>query len=180
MTEVRSAAESTFVELSYELGRPDWSDAFRGRGKMRGIKGRLQTWLVPVLFAASVWLISDSPSAAACAFVGCLLGLVARTRVLVAKHAKVAATMGPWTVTVSDSDDEAVCFTGAHTETRRGWQSLGGYVETAAGFVLLSPAPHLLVAHYLPKRSLGRDDTDRLRAVLDRRLPRRAARPPQH
>ncbi|WP_328894164.1 hypothetical protein [Streptomyces sp. NBC_00236] len=179
MTDVRSAAESSFVELSYELGRPDWSDAFRARGKTRGIRGRLRGLLVPVLFAASVWLISHSASAAACAFVGCLLGLVARTRVLVAKHAKVAATTGPWTVTVSDSD-EAVWFTGAHMETRRGWQSLGGYVETAAGFVLLSPAPHLLVVHYLPKRSLGRDDTDRLRGILDRRLPRRAARPPQH
>ncbi|MFI7360876.1 hypothetical protein ACIBO4_01790 [Streptomyces sp. NPDC050149] len=179
MTEVRSAAESTVVELSYALGRPDWSDAFRARGKTRGIKGRLRTLLVPVLFAVSVWLFSDSLSAAACAFVGCLLGLVARTGVLAAKHAKAGATTGPWTVTVSDSD-EAVCFTGAHMETRRGWRSLGGYVETAAGFVLLSPAPHLLVVHYLPKRSLGRDDTDRLRGILDRRLPRRAARPPQH
>ncbi|MGW0937424.1 hypothetical protein [Streptomyces sp. NPDC002666] len=179
MTEVRSSAESTVVELSYELGRPDWSDAFRGRGKTRGIKGRLQGLLAPVLFAVSVWLISDSSSAAVCAFVGCLLGLVARTGFLAAKHAKVGATTGPWAVTVSDSD-EAVCFTGAHMETRRGWRSLGGYVETAAGFVLLSPAPHLLVVHYLPKRSLGRDDTDRLRGILDRRLPRRAARPPQH
>lgn len=179
MTEVRSAAESTLVELSYELGRPDWSDAFRARGKTRGIRGRLRGSLVPVLFAASVWLISDSPSAAACAFVGCLLGLVARAGVLAARHARTGAAMGPWTVTVSDSD-EAVRFMGAHMETRRGWQSLGGYVETVAGFVLLSPAPHLLVVHYLPKRSLGRDDTDRLRGILDRRLPRRAARPPQH
>ncbi|WP_329541752.1 YcxB family protein [Streptomyces sp. NBC_01358] len=179
MAEARSAAESTVVELRYELGRSDWADAFRARGKTRGIRGRLRGLLVAVLFAASVWLISDSPSAAACAFVGSLLGLVARAGVLAARHAKVGAAMGAWTVTVGDSD-EAVRFTGAHMETRRGWKSLGGYVETAAGFVLLSPAPHLLVVHYLPKRALGRDDTDRLRAVLDRRLPRRAARPPQH
>ncbi|MFI6896131.1 hypothetical protein ACIBM4_18675 [Streptomyces sp. NPDC050256] len=182
MAEARSEAEraeSTVVELRYELGRPDWSDAFRARGKTRGIRGRLRGPAVSVLFAASVWLISDSPSAAACAFVGCLLGLVTRTSVLAARHARVGAATGPWTVTVSDSDD-AVRFTGAHMETRRGWPSLGGYVETAAGFVLLAPAPYLLVVHYLPKRSLGRDDTDRLRAVLDRRLPRRAARPPQH
>lgn len=179
MTEARSAVESTVVELRYELGRPDWSDAFHARGRVRGIRGRLQGLLVPVLFAASAWLISDTPLVAVCAFIGCLIGLVVRTGVLAARHAKMGATMGPWTVTVGDSDD-AVCFTGAHMATRRGWRSLGGYVETAAGFVLLTPAPYLLVAHYLPKRALGRDDTDRLRGILDRRLPRRAARPPQH
>lgn len=61
MTEARSAVESTVVELRYELGRPDWSDAFHARGRVRGIRGRLQGLLVPVLFAASAWLISDTP-----------------------------------------------------------------------------------------------------------------------
>ncbi|MFI6948404.1 hypothetical protein [Streptomyces sp. NPDC050422] len=179
MTEARSTTESTVVELRYELGRADWSDAFRARGRMRGIRGRLQRLLVPVIFAASAWLISGTLSVAGCAFLGCLLGLVARAGVLATRHAKMGATMGPWTVTVGDSDD-AVCFAGADMTTRRGWRSLGGYVETAAGFVLLSPAPYLLVVHYLPKRALGRDDTDRLRTILDRRLPRSAARPPRH
>ncbi|MER6116786.1 hypothetical protein [Streptomyces sp. NPDC001743] len=180
MTEIRGAAEdAVVVELTYELGQPDWSDAFRARGRARGVRGRVQGLLAPVIFAGVAWLIAGSALAAVCAFIGCLIGLVARTGVQAVRHAKVGATMGPWVVTVRDSDD-AVCFTGAHTATRRGWRSLGGYVETAAGFVLLSPAPYLLVVHYLPKRALGRDDTERLRAVLDRRLPRRGARPPQH
>lgn len=181
MTEVRSAAEgAAVVELRYELGQPDWSDALRARGRVRGVRGRLQGLMAPVAFAGVAWLIAGSVLAAVCAFIGCVIGLVARTGVLAARHAKIGATMGSWAVTVGDSDDDAVCFTGADMATRRGWRSLGGYVETAAGFVLLSPAPYLLVVHYLPKRSLGRDDTERLRAILDRHLPRRGTRPPQH
>lgn len=53
-------------------------------------------------------------------------------------------------------------------------------METAAGFVLLTHPPYLLVVHYLPKRAIGRDDTDRLRGVLDRHLPRHGGRPPRH
>ncbi|THA78533.1 hypothetical protein E6R60_06630 [Streptomyces sp. A0642] len=180
MAEAPSAAEGVaVVELRYELGQPDWSDALRARARAQGVRGRLRGLLAPLLFAGVAWVIADSALAAGCAFVGCLIGLAARTGVLAVRQAKAGATMGPWAVTVSDSDD-AVCFMGAHMATRRGWQSLGGYVETAAGFVLLSPAPYLLVVHYLPKRALGRDDTERLRAVLDSHLPRRAARPPQH
>ncbi|MEE1805616.1 hypothetical protein [Streptomyces sp. BE133] len=82
-------------------------------------------------------------------------------------------------VFVGDSND-AVRFAGTHMETRRGWRSLGGYVETAAGFVLPAPPPYLLVVHYLPKRAIGRDDTDRLRGVLDRHLPHLGRRPLQH
>ncbi|MET8276430.1 MULTISPECIES: hypothetical protein [unclassified Streptomyces] len=63
----------------------------------------------------------------------------------------------------------------------RGWRSLGGYVETVAGFVLLTPAPYVLVVHHLPKRALGRDDTDRLRGIRDCRPPRcYGGRPPRH
>ncbi|MCX5309777.1 hypothetical protein [Streptomyces sp. NBC_00154] len=53
-------------------------------------------------------------------------------------------------------------------------------METAAGFVLLTPPPCLLVVHCRPKRALGRDDTDRLRGVLDRHLNRDGGRPPRH
>ncbi|MDJ0385367.1 hypothetical protein [Streptomyces sp. G-G2] len=179
MTEGLSAAAGAVVELRYELGQPDWSDAFHARGRVRGIKGRLQALLLPVLFAVAVWLLADSVLAAGGAFLGSLFGLVVRTGVLAARHAKMGAPLGPWTVTVADSND-VVCFTGTHMETRRGWRSLGGYVETAAGFVLLTPAPYLLVAHYLPKRAMGRDDTNRLRGILDRHLPRHGGRLPQH
>ncbi|MCX5340620.1 hypothetical protein [Streptomyces atratus] len=53
-------------------------------------------------------------------------------------------------------------------------------METAAGFVLLSPAPYSVVVQYVPQRALGRADTDRLRGILDRRLPRHGGRPPRH
>lgn len=179
MTEGRSVAAGAVVELRYELGQPDWSDAFHARGRARGIKGRLQGLLLPVLLAVTVWLLEGGVLAAGIAFLGSLFGLVIRTGLLAARHAKMGAPLGPWTVTVADSGD-AVRFGGTHMETRRGWQSLGGYVETAAGFVLLTPPPYLLVLHYLPKRAMVRDDTDRLRGILDRHLPRRGSRPPQH
>ncbi|GAA3484550.1 YcxB family protein [Streptomyces yanii] len=179
MTERRSTAAGAAVELRYELGQPDWSDAFHARGRVRGIKGRLQGLLSPALFAVAVWLLADSALAAGVTFLISLFGLVARTGVLAARHARMGTPLGPWTVTVADSDD-AVRFAGTHMETRRGWRSLGGYVETTAGFVLLTPPPYLLVVHYLPKRAMGRDDTDRLRGILDRHLPRHGGRPPQH
>lgn len=179
MTERREVAADAVVELRYELGKPDWSDAFHARGRVRGVRGRLRGLLPPVLLAVAVWALTDNVLAAGLAFVGALSGLVVRTGVLAARHARMGAPLGPWTVTVADSDD-AVRFACTHMETRRGWRSLGGYVETAAGFVLLTPPPYLLTVHYLPKRSLGRDDTDRLRGILDRHLPRYGGRPPRH
>ncbi|MBZ9640351.1 hypothetical protein [Streptomyces sp. PSKA30] len=125
-------AAGAVVELRYELGQPDWSDAFHARGRVRGIKGRLQGLLPPVLFAVTVWLLADNVLAAGIAFLGILLGLLVRTGVLAARHARMGAPLGPWTVTVADSGD-AVRFAGPHMETRRGWRSLGGYVETGAG-----------------------------------------------
>lgn len=179
MGERGEVAADAVVELRYELGQPDWSDALHARGRVLGVKGRLRGLLLPVAFAAMVWLLDGSVLVAGCALFGSLVGLAVRTGVLAARHARMGAPMGPWSVSVTDSDD-AVRFVGTDMETRRGWGSLGGYVETAAGFVLLTPAPYLLVAHYLPKRALGRADTDRLRGVFDRRLPRRAGRPARH
>jgi hypothetical protein len=132
-----------------------------------------------VFFAVTVWLLADNVLAAGITFCGSLFGLVLRAGVLATRQARMGAPLGPWTVTVADSDD-AVRFAGTDMETRRGWRSLGGYVESAAGFVLLTPAPYLLVVHYLPKRAMDRDDTDRLRGILDRYLPRHGGRPPQH
>ncbi|WP_328907792.1 YcxB family protein [Streptomyces sp. NBC_00234] len=179
MTERSRVAAGAVVELRYALGKPDWSDTFRARGRVRGVKGRLQGLLLPVLFAVMVWLLAESAPAAGMAFLGSMLGLVVRTGVLAARHARMSAPLGPWTVTVADSDD-GVRFMGTDMETHRGWRSLGGYVETAAGFVLLTPRPYLLVVHYLPKRAMGRDDTDRLRGILERHLPRYGGRPPRH
>ncbi|CAM5693893.1 hypothetical protein [Streptomyces aurantiogriseus] len=179
MAEGRSAAAGAVVELRYELRQPDWSDALRARVRAQGIKGRLRGLLLPVLFAVTAWWLTDSVLVAGATMLGSLFGFVVRSGVLAARHARMTAPLGPWTVTVADSDD-AVRFAGTDMELRRGWQSLGGYVESAAGFVLLTPAPYLLVVHYLPKRAMGRDDTDRLRGILDRHLPRRGSRPPAH
>lgn len=130
------------------------------------------------IFAVAVWLLADDFLAAGFAFGGSLFGLAPRTGVLAARHARMSAPLGPWTVTIADSD-EAVRFTGTHMETRRGRQTFGGYVDTAAEFVLLSPAPYSDVVQHLPKRALRRADTDRLRGILDRRLPRHGGRPPR-
>ncbi|WP_328665317.1 hypothetical protein OG905_00300 [Streptomyces sp. NBC_00322] len=53
-------------------------------------------------------------------------------------------------------------------------------METAAGFVLLNPAPHRMVVLYLPKRALSALGIDRLREILDRRLHRYGRNAPQH
>ncbi|WP_425247638.1 YcxB family protein [Streptomyces sp. NEAU-NA10] len=179
MAEELSAAAEAVVELRYELGQPDWSDALNARARARGIKGRLRGLLPPGLLAVAAWVLTDSVLIAAVTVLGGLFGLVLRAGVLAARHARMSAPLGPWTVTVADSDD-AVRIAGTDLVTRRGWKSLGGYVESAAGFVLLTPAPYLLVGHYLPKRAMTKDDTDRLRGILDRHLPRHGSRPPEH
>ncbi|MCX5413554.1 hypothetical protein [Streptomyces sp. NBC_00059] len=174
-----STTEDALVELRYELGQADWSDAIRARGRARGLRGRLRGLAVPVLLVVAVWLLSGNALMAGFALLGCVSGLALRTGVLAGRHTRMNAALGPWSATVSDSG-EAVRFGCADMETRRGWRSLGGYVESDAGFVLLAPAPSLLVVHYLPKRSLDKASTDRLRGILDRRLPRRGGRPPRH
>ncbi|MEU5660785.1 hypothetical protein ABZ802_34980 [Streptomyces sp. NPDC047737] len=180
MTEgLSSTTEDARVELRYELGQADWSDAFRARGRAHGLRGRLRGLAGPVFLVAVVWLLSRDALMAGFALLGGLSGLALRTRVLAGRHARVGASLGQWNVTVSDSGD-GVRFGCTDMETRRGWRSLGGYVESAAGFVLLSPAPHLLVVHYLPKRAMGRDTVDRLRGTLGRHLPARGYRPPRH
>ncbi|MEU5715226.1 YcxB family protein [Streptomyces sp. NPDC020403] len=179
MTEgLSSTTEEAVVALRYELGRPDWSDAFRARGRALGMKGRMRGLALPVFLVGAVWLLSGDALMAGFAFLGCVSGLALRTGALAAWHTRMGAPLGPWSVAVADSGD-GVRLACADMETRRGWRSLGGYVETATGFVLLSPAPYLLVVHYLPKRAVGREATDRLRAILDHRLPHRGVRP-QH
>ncbi|MET9592456.1 hypothetical protein ABZY45_16095 [Streptomyces sp. NPDC006516] len=180
MTEgLSSTAEDAVVELRYELGRADWADAIRARGRARGPGGRLRGLAVPVLLVFAVWLLSGDALMAGFALLGCVPGLALRTRALAARHARAGAPLGQWNVTVADSGD-GVRFGCTDMETRRGWRSLGGYVETAAGFVLLSPAPYLLVVHYLPKRAVGKDAVDRLRGTLGRHIPDRGGRPPRH
>lgn len=111
--------------------------------------------------------------------IGSLFGLVARAGVPArAACQEWGALLGPWTVTAADSDD-AVRYACTHMETAPGWRSLGGYVETATGFALLTPPPYLLVVHCPPKRAMEGDDTNRLCGTLERHLPRHGGRPPQ-
>lgn len=184
MTDAHGVAADTdatgvSVVFRFELGRADWTDAFRGVCRMRGLKGRVKALYVPVLIGVAAWLLADSPWAGLTVFVGGVLGLFARTRALAARQARTGAALGAWTVTVADTD-EGVRFSCTDMETRRGWGSFGGYVETADGFILLTPAPYLLVVHYLPKRALGLDGVKGVRAVLARRLPHRGAPAPRH
>ncbi|AVZ77122.1 hypothetical protein SLUN_38260 [Streptomyces lunaelactis] len=161
------------VELRFELRQPDWQDAFRGRAQVpQGAKARLLGLLGPLLLVAAVFILSGNGLVAGATFCGLLLGLPLRRGIVAARQARAGAPLGPWTATVADSGD-GIRFAGTDMEVRRGWGSLGGYVETAAGFVLLAPAPHSLVVLYLPKRALSAPvGIDRLRAILDRRLHR--------
>ncbi|MET8402884.1 hypothetical protein [Streptomyces sp900116325] len=66
------------------------------RGRVWGINGWLRGLLWPVRFAvAVVWLLADSFLTAEGAFLGSVFGLVARTGVSAARHAKMGAPLGP-------------------------------------------------------------------------------------
>ncbi|HET6357416.1 hypothetical protein [Streptomyces sp.] len=161
------------VELRFELRQPDWQDAFRGRAQVpQGAKARLLGLVGPLILVAAVFILTGNGLAAGAVFCGMLLGMPLRRGVMAARQARAGAPLGPWTATVVDSG-EGIRFAGSDMEVRRGWGSLGGYVETAAGFVLLNPAPLRLVVLYLPKRALSAPvGVNRLREILDRRLHR--------
>ncbi|MCF3106036.1 YcxB family protein [Streptomyces roseoverticillatus] len=75
---------------------------------------------------------------------------------------------GPSRVTV---DAEAVHCAGAHTVSTQAWPQFSCYLERKGLFLLLSADKRCLTV--LPKRALtAPGDTDRLRALLDARLPR--------
>jgi hypothetical protein len=132
------------------LGQPGWSAAFHARGRVRGVKGRLQRLLLPVPFAVAVWLLADSVLAAIGAFLGSLFGFMVRRRVLTARHAK----MGAPTLVLK-------------------WTVFQGYRETAGHFVLLSRDPNIMYLGVLPKRGVHEaEGLNRLRAILDQHTTR--------
>ncbi|MFF8727469.1 YcxB family protein [Streptomyces sp. NPDC015171] len=83
---------------------------------------------------------------------------------------KAVAHQGPLRVTV---DEEGVRTAGAKGDARMLWSNFGSYAEGDRVFVLRSPDRAGSCANVLVKRGAGDPaDIDRLRALLDSRLPR--------
>ncbi|MFJ5528866.1 YcxB family protein [Streptomyces sp. NPDC093261] len=77
---------------------------------------------------------------------------------------------GVMRVTVAE---EGVRVVSVHVETRMAWANYGSYAETERCFVLRSPDRAGTCAVVLVKRGVrAPEDVDRLRALLDRHLPR--------
>ncbi|WP_112470867.1 hypothetical protein [Streptomyces triticisoli] len=73
-------------------------------------------------------------------------------------------------VTVAEEDVRVVSV---HMETRMAWANFGSYAETSRCFVLRSPDRIGACAMVFAKRGARTpEDVDRLRSLLDRRLPR--------
>ncbi|MDX3311128.1 hypothetical protein P1S61_19030 [Streptomyces sp. ME08-AFT2] len=78
-------------------------------------------------------------------------------------HGRLQVTVGP----------EGVRTVSAHADLRMGWANYGSYAESSRIFALRSPDKAGRCAIVLVKRGARTpEDVDRLRALLDSRLPR--------
>ncbi|MFI9718387.1 YcxB family protein [Streptomyces sp. NPDC052396] len=165
------------VSLEFQLTVDDFRAAIRARNRVV-TKARLTNvaaWLLLVLAPAglalhihrsgvgAVGLREWALLVAACYFFALqVLGYQALF------HRGRLRRHGPRRVTV---DDHAVVCAGAESTTRQAWMQFGCYLERRNLFVLLSTDRQCMVI--LPKRGLtAAGDEDRLRALLESRLPR--------
>ncbi|MEV5504995.1 YcxB family protein [Streptomyces orinoci] len=165
------------VSLAFQLTVEDFRAAIRARNRVV-TKARLTSWasvLLLVLAPAglalhihrsgvgAVGLREWALLVAACYFFALqVLGYQALF------HRGRLRREGPRQVTV---DEQAVICAGAESTTRQAWMQFGCYLERRDLFVLLSTDRQCMVI--LPKRGLaGPADEERLRALLESRLPR--------
>ncbi len=177
MTEAATTAES--LSFEYELTAADIRSALHGRN--RAVRNaRVLRVLLPVLYVVlviAVILPNGGPGGvegrdwivlAAAAFMVLVLLLMP---VLQARSFhKTVRLQGRTRTTV---DAEGLSGTSAQSSQRMAWSLFGRYVEQDDVFVLLTADEGAGSLVVLPKRALpAPGDTDRLRALLDARLPR--------
>ncbi|MCN9239551.1 hypothetical protein NGF19_01925 [Streptomyces sp. RY43-2] len=166
------------VVLEYEYQQQEMTDALRAVLRKRGGSGFLYhpVFLVCAgLFGAALLVLGICVDDGAWFAFGVmfLVWPVLMSRV---PHMSGRQTLranqhhGPMRVTIAN---EGVRVVSAHIDTRMGWANYGSYAETEHCFLLRSPDRAGVCALVLVKRGArSQEDVDRLRALLDRRLPR--------
>ncbi|MEH0544260.1 hypothetical protein QA802_14570 [Streptomyces sp. B21-105] len=175
--QVVGVREDTVV-LEYEHHRADMEDAVRLVSRKQGKVGLIHR---PVFLAcvalAGVWLLAqgvrdgdggDIPFGVM--FVLWSVLLYFAPRMSAAKSVEANRHHGRLQVSVGP---EGVRTVHAHGDLRMGWANFGSYAESSRIFALRSPDKAGRCAIVLVKRGArAPEDVDRLRALLDSRLPR--------
>ncbi|MEV4440403.1 YcxB family protein [Streptomyces sp. NPDC049577] len=166
------------LTFEYELTAADIRSALNGR--TRAVRSaRLQRVLLPVCWALLVvaiiaphgpggvagkdWSVLGGATVA--------VGLLLLAPALQARAFHKTTRLQGWTRTTVGA--EGLTGVSAHSSQRMAWTLFGRYVERKDVFVLLSADRRGGCLIVLPKRALtAPGDVDRLRALLDARLPR--------
>ncbi|WP_017238087.1 YcxB family protein [Streptomyces sp. SS] len=150
------------IELDYRPTRADILTGVLARERLRPLFGA-----AAALLAVAAVRTSAVPAVLA-AFCAVLIWSTPR---LQAHHAlRTVDWQGEYHSSVSGAGLTAET---AHVSLRQRWSVFRGYRETRDHFVLFSRDPNVLLVEVLPLRGLrSPEEAERLRALLDRRLPR--------
>ncbi|MGW3492227.1 YcxB family protein [Streptomyces sp. NPDC001020] len=159
------------VELVYRPTRADVLAGVMVRERRRRL--HLARWGFAVLFLVfAVQAVTSEKTSVLSAVVALFCSAVFWSIPhLQAHHAlRTVAWQGEYRTAVTDT---GVTAETAYVTLVQRWSVFRGYRETRDHVVLLSRDPNILLVEVLPKRGLrAPQDVDRLRALLDRHLPR--------
>ncbi|MFD1657077.1 YcxB family protein [Streptomyces caeni] len=178
MVERTVEQHETDVVLEYEYRQEEMTDALRVMLRRQGRAGILHRPVVLVgfaLFGVALLVGGVRGDDATLVSFGVMLALwpVLMSRVPQKMARRLIGANqhhGVMRVTVGE---QGVRTVSAHVDARMGWANYGTYAETDRCFLLRSPDRGGTCAVVLVKRGArSPEDVDRLRALLDRQLPR--------
>jgi hypothetical protein len=159
------------VELVYRPTRADFLTGVRLRERRRRL--HLVRWGFTGLFGAGAVLVVTAPESSVQSFVTAVFcaAVIWSIPHLQAHHAlRTVSWQGEYRTSVSAT---GIAADTAHATLVQRWSVFRGYRETRDHVVLLSRDPNILLVEVLPKRGLRSPrDAERLRALLNRHLPR--------
>ncbi|WP_369147208.1 YcxB family protein [Streptomyces sp. R44] len=159
------------VELVYRPTRADILAGVLVRERLRRL--HLVRWGLTALFGAGALqtLTAGRPSAVSFVLVAFCAVLVWAMPRLQAHHAlRTVAWQGEYRASVGGT---GITVDTAHVSLLQRWSVFRGYRETRDHLVLLSRDPNILLVEVLPLRGLpSPEEAERLRALVDRQLPR--------
>ncbi|MFI6523144.1 YcxB family protein [Streptomyces uncialis] len=165
--------ERAVVELTYRPRPSDHRVGLRVRERIKRTGILLRGGLV--LLCVGLWVLSSvgrgSINVGSAVPVLIVVLLVwSRTWVQAAHVQRIVGWQGEYRTTVSP--DGITCRTD-HSTLIQKWSIFRGYRETEGHFVLLSRDPNIMILDVLAKRDIRETgDLERLRAILDLRIPR--------
>lgn len=159
------------VELVYRPTRADLLAGVRLRERRRRL--HLVRWGFTGLFVAGAVLVMTGPRSSAQSALTAVFCAAVTWSIphLQAHHAlRTISWQGEYRTSVSET---GIAAETAHETLVQRWSVFRGYRETRDHVVLLSRDPNILLVEVLPKRGLrSAQDTERLRALMSRHLPR--------